>query len=929
MTDLLTVRNPRSDVTLSGLTHGSLSGCNEVFSFLESLLRGFINILFIEAIELPPPLLHTNYCIHGGKSLDSFMKFKFTNTFDFDIELYNDSHSPITDIDITNDKKIFVNTIAGNMNRCCFSARKKFLISVLLSMRLISEIDAEAYQNPSYVLFKGGVRHMGTEDYHGIFIQLRLINSIIAGSPGYNNDTSAPHDVSKTILWYPISDVSYDVYPLIPVQRRHVFNNYLINEIAFINLIAMSNKYFTTRRYAKYSHCLDRLHLMDNPNNYLYQYITNYVRTKTEHTTNVTNINNEIESRIINHTITNDNITSPVVRTLTNNSSNVRQALSYHNVKLDTDFTTYLASHQPPINVILTNNSRHAGNKFDNLFTNNATGNLNVNEFYNVMNRVDGNRVLYQYTNGSYTFVNNFLLSGHFNIPEIRNCGKNRVKFNQEAMVAPIGFNINQSLFLTTLPDGTTIKMASDNALVKYVFLMDYLFTGVINDHDYQQLITDTLRDEFVVYRLHDYLLFDNNVGLYYDIYNLKRGSIIFSPTYWSTSYSQTYGYDYFLNKYTILFVIKIKKNCKKFVIFDKYSFNPSEHEIVLNKNSYYKVTKTSYSLIFDRSGYRNIFTVFCNLINDPTDVTEDGDDEDGDDDNGDDESTHTNPTHVDEHILIDSIRTDSTRTAPTHTDSTRTAPTHTDSTRTAPTHVDEHIRTDSTRTDSTRTDSTHDERERGGYPPNNVLGGSRNKQENLQIVTIPEEIDYNRKKEFTSNANNSSKSKNINIRKIDETKELEKELEISEIELNKAKSETKKINIRKLDEIEELEKESKITEVELRKAKSKIDNIMKRKICVYGLTRRYIENEKDEIKDKITELNIPFGFYIDLTLLESFEDKIEKDDDMFEIVHKTSNLLNIFSDINKISGGDMYYNKYIKYKTKYLKLKKIMNNKK
>ena len=185
---------------------------------------------------------------------------------------------------------------------------------------------------------------------------------------------------------------------------------------------------------------------------------------------------------------------------------------------------------------------------------------------------IDINRSIYVYTEDTYKQINIYLEYFMYKIECLIPCKVN------ETFVYP-------NIIIDDM-DQTFLKHS--NQLQENKLLEIKLKEVIFKNNNYS--------DELYVYRYQSMNLFLNKDDT--SLFNLSVGKNLFFPIFMSTTLITNYILHYFVNSSTVL--LKIKLDLKKpevlknFFIITSYSYTKDEYEVLINRNSIFKITKIS-----------------------------------------------------------------------------------------------------------------------------------------------------------------------------------------------------------------------------------------------------------------------------------------------------------------------------------------------
>lgn len=217
-----------------------------------------------------------------------------------------------------------------------------------------------------------------------------------------------------------------------------------------------------------------------------------------------------------------------------------------------------------------------------------------------VLERKDSKKYIYNYSGNLFRIVNKFLQYKYLGM-------KN----------SDIHNNIGESdIIVASMVDN--IQITRRNMIPFLNDIVTNMSNVILNTRESKEYNNNLkyLQDEFYVYRVQSYILFDSIDGDIFKPENLRSGDMIFIPYFQSTSYSKYYHSEAYLHNNSFVFRIKINKHNKKWVLIGNYTPYSDIKELLIDRNVVYKVINTSYKTIkFTNGNYRDIMVIDVELV--------------------------------------------------------------------------------------------------------------------------------------------------------------------------------------------------------------------------------------------------------------------------------------------------------------------------
>ena len=536
----------------------------DLYKLLEAILVDIIDNLFRLSLREMSAYKYVNV---GGKSINLFIGEKYLKkSFDFDLHIYDGNQQDINQFGI----KIF--QVLNNTIKT-YPLYRLYIINILKRYGFITTAEENHYKTKQ--LFYYGNRHKGASTIAGIFFHFIFRNDLINGNKKYSN-ARPPNNLNE--VYYPISDIDLEHvlnFGLPIVDDRFFFNGY--DGVRYSNYIVTLHNLiqYTTFGGWKAEKNFNKLSQ--------FKYIDRYTCHSLQKYTDqfLTDLNNlDIKTTI-------DSI--PAQNLIIN--GNEVFVLNRSTKSIINDFITeYMNKRAEYYDVCMKNLilDRTVANK-NLIFNNNVSVEQKKNFFTAVERKVyefDTDRYVLYYTENGYEPIgtlndyNHFGLDGSIQFTDLTYADE-KIRFSDGSTVT-----INKREKINT-------KQLLNNVIDS----IDDTITKIRNDPVYNSALK-VLKDEFIVYRMQNFMCINSPTGDQFNVSIIKPNNILYMPRFLSTSFTTNYNYFSFLKTNTFLFRIRIKKSSKRWIVLNRYSEHPNEAEILLNRNCFFVVLeKNDYPL--------------------------------------------------------------------------------------------------------------------------------------------------------------------------------------------------------------------------------------------------------------------------------------------------------------------------------------------
>ena len=536
----------------------------ELIKLLEDILREFIDLLVNRYIYYLK--FDYNFYLVGGKALSMFIPT--IKSFDFDIHTSNEL------LDFSSAMCNSLNNIISNK-----PILREYLILLLLKYGFITENEKEHYINEDLFkygyrndstnkivgvfyfiknLFKYGYRHYSTSETPkilGVFLNLKLKPDLVKNRDKTNN--SILNNYNDCYLM-PISDINSDNLFFQDKLKEELLRNFSVLNYAPLeylvyNIIAYLDKIYEEKQTIITKKKIEEL-------NSKLKEICNLKKLREDilleliESNNLDKLFEDKKDLTVKHLSTKNTLRELTLSyNLTTTKINTGDFKYYTIIKqIFVDFIQKLNYKKSEIQIELTNLT----------ILDNKTINMNnsydpteyidkLNEYFKLLSKEEMN-IIKDYTASDYYNYINYSIYKYFNL------------------TYPYDYNIKCNLLSSIITNSPP----------------------------------DTKPDaDFIVYSIrHMFIFSDSTISTIYPntffLDNVKIDQIIFLPYYLSTSYTTNYSYMPFVHQNCILLRIKIKAKSKQFLDVSSYAFKESEKEIIIDKNSSYKVLNISLGYI-------------------------------------------------------------------------------------------------------------------------------------------------------------------------------------------------------------------------------------------------------------------------------------------------------------------------------------------
>jgi len=574
-----------------------VSNLNNFYDYIEDILREFIHCIMTSTLETH--FSHLNYWfLVGGKAINSIIKENILEkSFDFDIHLFNNTtknNNEFLDMfGILLYKK--TNKIINSRN---ISQMRFFLFEILKYSNLVDDTLKNFYGSLNNKLFYYGnrVKQNGLS-IPSLFIYLKLKNNLVKKNNNIINITTTKIYNSIDIPF--IDDGNNNIlYPICDIDIEHSlsFGLPIYDPSGYYNLqytIRGSNLVFTLYKLIKYAQISGyKKNKMINKLKTMLN-IKNYkcsFVTRFQKQNIIDELNNMNLSR--NEILTTTNI-SPVLLNDQNNFNIFQINLKSYDVL--NEIINYLYEDNNKLNYIITDCT------INKVILNTSTPNTNtifknttyINQ-YDTLSHItallDTNTPTNNYNIMFYTWKGDQLMNMYLH------CIRFNIPFDIMDMLNYFkNYNVRYNETLLGINfNYNKIKSATNASTMPFIVKLKNLFES-FHHNIISNPIYNEITDFFYAYRLTLFFCYKTDTGELFNPNVYTKGSIFYSHVFMSCSYATNFSFPPFLHESSVLYRIKINKNNKNWIYLGKYSTFPNENEILINANVYFIITNHDY----------------------------------------------------------------------------------------------------------------------------------------------------------------------------------------------------------------------------------------------------------------------------------------------------------------------------------------------
>ncbi len=518
------------------LSKKKITNSIDFYSFLEELTLDLIDLVFKNTLK---DFVSYDYALSGGKCINKIIsQSKLNKSFNFDINILN---GKLPKKHFSENFTRIINTSFKNKGK--FYMFRYYLFNILKHNELVSDNEKSHYL--TNILFYYGERESENNVLtEGIFIHFIFKQNLFIDGSFYSNINKIS---SINEILYPIANVNYDIDFGIEINESLIYVNnsikYINIELVLYNLINyISHICFQNIMY-KFSKNLKILGYFFNINNYNSSYLSNKkIIDKSFLYSYRKDLQDIYIIKLTQNNIFPDNF----------NKLNCKEII-------ESVIDTYNTDRESSINnrtlmLILPDSLKIISDNFIIIF-----GDKSKHNMISKINEIDlqYGRIIKNYTGTLYENINKNLIFASLKI--IKNVDK----------------QTNQ--MITAFND---------------VEKKSHIFKNKIKN------------DIFYVFRIQNFNCISNNLCSIFNLPLLKENDIIYFPTFLSTSYNRKYNYSSFVNEHSYLLRILLRKNGDNWILIDTYSSVSNEYEILLKNNLYYKVLSLNYTNIILNNNY-------------------------------------------------------------------------------------------------------------------------------------------------------------------------------------------------------------------------------------------------------------------------------------------------------------------------------------
>lgn len=592
-----------------------------IYEILELLTKNLIELIIKTNINgtgkygeiLQNPV--QNYYILGGKAINRIVNQSYLdNSFDFDIHLYSrDRHVITTDFEFKYD---FGNHIISNINDFLNRENTKiyrfFLYQILLEHNFITPAQKPHYLNAQlfYIGERTKKRKHSEIRIFSLFIHFKLRPNIISDF-GTNNMSNYPEGFNvddgtgpSIDLFYPISDISSDddgsfSLPINTEQDIIIasdglhYASYVYVLYNLIKYVAFKN----TNKNPKQEKNFNKLLKLSDINNYSCSFIMSYPPKIFYNAINEAKFSRNT-TIMYNSKIIPDGVTVPY--SLIINGINIYNPDMPMWEAIQMYYITYTRFYNKLNSLCTKNIILH---EYPN--TNNITKDKIFNDDFEYKSflgllefmtyNADTERYLLLYTTPANILIKTYLQYKYFEYDI------SKIEYGEYPVYH------DGKLLLSQFPRIDTAVNINPTTIENICNKISETFKNMRDDKKQYNYMTTNLKNNFNVYRLASFFSYKTSKTQLFNSSIICKKGIMYIPYFQSTSYSNAYRFDTFLNEMSILLEISISKNFNKWAMLNSYSGSSSECEILLDKDIFYYITNYKYIPIRKNNIYMEI----------------------------------------------------------------------------------------------------------------------------------------------------------------------------------------------------------------------------------------------------------------------------------------------------------------------------------
>jgi len=612
-------------VGIRDTNNNNITNINDMYELIEEILSEPLEILIRMSMDSNTVSRH-KYVVVGGKALNNVINMKYLKkSFDYDVHIM-DSRNYADVMEFGNNVVSELNNLIDPFNGK-FKIYRNYIIALLKRYNLISDAEKDHYLNNR--LFYYGDRQ-GRYLIRGIFIHFKFHDNIF-DQYKYTNNRLIKYPIENEI-YYPIFDIDLDLeitfgvpYKKSPIYTTLSYDN--VRYATYFLLIQNLIRYMEQENMKQLKNLKKLINFVDI-NRYNCYFIstttpdkmnidiTNILRNHIELTGNLVKkttpgeiIEFQSSKQKEKYDILSQEAIYAFYRAHVNNNFIFSGERTMSNVFEDFS-AEYIKKYSRVIdrcrnNIIIGHNNPNPNN----IFVSGVDVNNILGQFENAIYIYDKNRYIYLYTTKKYKAISKYIQYKHFGL-------------DLQGLGVYGDITIEDYMYFTNGTRGRINKMTidvTDKTLPKIIEGISDVFKNIRLGKNRFTRNLDSILDEFYVYRVQNYINFNSASGDIFNPYNIKLYSTMYIPFFISTTFNTNYDADVdFIKNNSFILKIKINKQSRKWLLLSKYSANPLESEILIDKDTYLVIEDFNYKTVRMLDGmYRDILVLSVKLCDD------------------------------------------------------------------------------------------------------------------------------------------------------------------------------------------------------------------------------------------------------------------------------------------------------------------------
>ena len=613
-----------SPVGIRDTSGNKITNINDMYELIEEILSEPLEILIRMSMGSYPISNH-QYVVVGGKALNNVINMKYMKkSFDYDVHIMGSKNY--------NDVRVFSEEVTNKLNNSIdpsngeFKIYRNYIITLLKRYNLISDAEEHHYLNNR--LFYYGKRKGTSFDIRGIFIHFKFHNNIF-GLDKYTNNPKIKHPPSKNEIYYPIFDIDLDLNITfgVPYENSHVYTTSSYDNVRYATyflLIQNLIRYMEQENMKQLKNLKKLINFVDI-NRYNCYFISTTTSGKMDSdVTNILKNHIKLEGNLVKQTTARQIIKfqsriqpkkSVILKKEVNyafNKAHVNNNFIFSGKRTMSnvmkDFSAeYKKMHSVEVDKCINNIIIGRDNPNpNNIFVDGVNVNNVLSQFEKAVYEYDTDRYIYLYTTDKYKAISKYIQYKHFGLDT-----QGLKEYGHEIIKNTIHFTDGKKDDINMM----TIDV-DNNTLPKIIKGISDVFKNIRLGQNKFTTNLDNMLDEFYVYRVQNYINFNSAIGDIFNPYNIKRNSIIYIPFFMSTTFITNDGTVVnFIKNNSFILKIKINKQSRKWLLLNKYSAQPQEYEILIDKDTYLVIDDFNYKTIRMSNGvHRDILVLSVKL---------------------------------------------------------------------------------------------------------------------------------------------------------------------------------------------------------------------------------------------------------------------------------------------------------------------------